>query len=245
MPTKQELEAINDELLAENGQLRRESSEVAERLAALSESLQEMKPLLEAVASKPQRTRASREEFAAQIEPIVNGLKGVIESARQQTIEQNKRAQLLQTMLDRNEQASREFMNTISAARAQTHQLSEHLSEWQGQPRITVLKIAGATFLSMIVAGVMIVSFASWKLSPTRTMIEDATKWRVLTEEMPAEKVRQLEQQIENKLYQREQNGQIGAQTVGENPMTSAPAPSPAGSSPTPPSQRQNRQPQR
>ena len=224
MPTKQELEAINDELLAENGQLRRESNEQAERLEALFESLQEMKSMLEAVASRPARTRASREEFAAQIEPIVSGLKGMIESARGQIREQDKRAQLLQTMLDRNEETSREFLNTLGAVKAQTRQLGEYLSEWSGQPRLTLLKVTGAMLASTILAGLLVAFLVSWRVQPTRTLLEDATKWRVYTEEMPPEQVRQIEQQIENKLYQREQRGQIGAQTSGEQPT---PAPSP------------------
>jgi hypothetical protein len=49
---------------------------------------------------------------------------------------------------------------------------------------------------------------------------------------MPPERVREIEQQIEDKLYNREQRGQIGAQTIGADslPATNAqptPAPSP------------------
>lgn len=232
MPTKQELETINDELLTENSQLRREGAEQAERLEALFESLQEMRSLLEALASSQQPSGSSPDALAAQIEPLVAGLRQMIEAARQQTAEQGRRVQYLQAMQERSEQVSEQFMNQVAETSNQTHRLAQYLNEWHEQPRITWWKITGAMFGSVLLAGLLIVSFASWKLEPTRTLQEDATKWRVLTETMPPEKVREIEQQIENKLYNREQRGQIGAQTTGADspPETSAqpsPAPSP------------------
>jgi hypothetical protein len=224
MPTKQELETINDELLTENSQLRREGAELADRLEALSESLQEMRSLLEALASNQQPSGSSPDAVAAQIEPLVARLRQIIEAARQQSTEQGRRAQYLQAMQERSEQVSEQFMNQVAETSNQTHRLAQYLNEWHEQPRITLWKITGAMFGSVLLAGLLIVSFASWKLEPTRTLQEDATKWRVLTEGMPPERVREIEQQIENKLYNREQRGQIGAQTTGADspPATSA-----------------------
>src|ERR1051325_8042659 len=104
MPTKQELETINDDILTENSQLRREGEAQAERLEALFESLQEMRALLEALASNQQPSGSSPDALAAQIEPLVNGLRQMIEVARQQSAEQGKRAQYLQAMQERSEQ---------------------------------------------------------------------------------------------------------------------------------------------
>jgi hypothetical protein len=231
MPTKQELETINDELLTENSQLRREGAEQAERLEALFESLQEMRSLLEALASN-QQSSGSPDALAAQIEPLVGGLRQMIEAARQQSAEQSKRAQYLQAMQERSEQVSEQFMSQVAETSNQTHRLAQYLNEWHEQPRITLWKITGAMFGSVLLAGLLIVSFASWKLEPTRTLQEDATKWRVLTETMPPEKVREIEQQIENKLYNREQRGQIGAQTTGaDSPPATSAEPTPAPSS--------------
>jgi archaellum component FlaC len=229
MPTKQELETINDELLTENSQLRREGAEQAERLEALSESLQEVTARLEALASnKQQSATGSPDVLAAQIEPLVAGLRQMIEAARQQTAEQGKRAQYLQAMQERSEQVSEQFMNQVAETSNQTHRLAQYLNEWHEQPRITLWKITGAMFGSVLLAGLLIVSFASWRLQPTRTLQEDATKWRVLTEGMPPERVREIEQQIENKLYNREQRGQIGAQTTGaDSPPATSAEPSP------------------
>jgi archaellum component FlaC len=224
MPTKQELETINDELLTENSQLRREGAEQAERLEALFESLQEMRSLLEALASNKQPSGSSPDALAAQIEPLVAGLRQMIEAARQQAAEQGKRAQYLQAMQERSEQVSEQFMNQVAETSNQTHRLAQYLNEWHEQPKITLWKITGAMFGSVLLAGLLIVSFASWKLEPTRTLQEDATKWRVLTEGMLPERVREIEQQIENKLYKREQCGQIGPQTIGADspPATNA-----------------------
>jgi hypothetical protein len=231
MPTKQELETINDELLTENSQLRREGAEQAERLEALFESLQEMRSLLETLASSQQPSGSLPEALAAQIEPLVAGLRQMIEAARQQAAEQGKRAQYLQAMQERSEQVSHQFMNQVAETSLQTHRLAQYLNEWHEQPKLTLWKITGAMFGSVLLAGLLIVSFASWRLEPTRTLQEDATKWRVLTEGMPPERVREIEQQIEDKLYRREQRGQIGAQTTGESapPATSA-GPTPAQS---------------
>src|SRR5918911_3242822 len=129
MPTKQELETINDELLTENSQLRREGAEQAERLEALFESLQEMRSLLEALASN-QQSSGSPDALAAQIEPLVGGLRQMIEAARQQSAEQSKRAQYLQAMQERSEQVSEQFMSQVAETSNQTHRLAQYLNEW-------------------------------------------------------------------------------------------------------------------
>jgi len=236
MPTKQELETINDDLLAENSQLRREGSEQTARLEALTGNLQQIAARLEAAASRPPRsapnnqTASSRDELAAQIEPLVTGLRQMSERAKLETIEQNKRAQILQTMLERNERTSSEFMNSMSAAKRQTdaaewqtRRLSNYLDEWQGQPRMTMLKVTGAMFLSTILAGLLIAFLVQWSLSPTRQLIEDANKWRALTEAMTPEQVRQ----IESRLNQSEQSTGASAPTTNANsaPMISSPTP--------------------
>lgn len=247
MPTKQELETINDELLAENSQLRREGSEQSARLEALTGDLQGVAARLEALASRPpqsapnSQTASSRDELAAQIEPLVAGLKQMLDRAKMEAIEQNKRAQILQTMLERNERTNHEFMDSLNVVKGQTFKLRDYLNEWSGQPRLTMWKVTGAMFFSTILAGLLIAFVVSWSLSPTRRLIEDATKWQVLTEGMPPEQVREWEQGIENKLYQREQNGQTEGQTTGANATTTNANLTPMISSPTPPADRRNR----
>ncbi len=51
MPTKQELETINDDLLMENSGLRREQTEQTQRLTELTEALQSVTARLEALAA--------------------------------------------------------------------------------------------------------------------------------------------------------------------------------------------------
>jgi hypothetical protein len=237
MPTKQELETINDDLLAENGQLRREQSDQAARLTALTEALQSVTARLEALASRPpanaassSQTASSRDELAAQIEPLVTGLKAMLEHAKLEIIEQNKRAQILQALVQRNEQTNREFLNSVSQAKQHANaverhadRLNKYLDRWQGQPRMTMLKVTGAMFLSTILAGLLIAFLVQWNLSPTRQLNEDASKWRALTDAMTPEQVRQ----IENKLNQREQN------TGMNTPPAASAEPTPA-SQPTP-----------
>jgi hypothetical protein len=196
MPTKQELETTNDELLTENSQLRREQSEQGQHLAELTESLESITARLEALASQPQSATSSPDALAAQIEPLVTGLKAMIERAKLETIEQNKRAQILQTMLDRNEQTNREFSNHVRAATVQSERLSAYLDKWQGQPRMTMWKVTGAMFLSTILAGLLIGCLVLWSLSPTRQLIEDANKWRALSQAMTPEQIRQIENQL-------------------------------------------------
>ncbi len=247
MPTKQELETINDELLTENSQLRREQNEQTERLAELTEAWQSVTARLEALASRPPQnapnspTAGSRDELAAQIEPLVTGLKQMLDRTKSEAVDQNKRAQILQTMLERNERTNYEFMDSLNVVKVQTLKLRDYLHEWSGQPRMTMLKVTGAMFFSTILAGLLIAFLVSWRLQPTRTLQEDAMKWRVFTEEMSAERVRAIEQEIENKLYRRQQDGQIGAQTTGANAPLSAPDSTPMISSPTPPANRRNR----
>jgi hypothetical protein len=247
MPTKQELETINDELLAENDQLRRERSEQAQQLAALTEALQGVTARLDAFANRPpasapsSQNASSRDELAAQIEPLVAGLKQMLDRAKMEAIDQNKRAQILQTMLERNERTNYEFMDSLNVVKVQTLTLRDYLHEWSGQPRLTVLKVTGAMFFSTILAGLLIAFLVSWSLSPTRTLIEDATKWQVLTEEMPPEQIREWEQRIENKLYRRQQDAQTEGQTSGANTPTTTPDSTPMISSPTPPADRRNR----
>jgi hypothetical protein len=210
MPTKQELETINDELLTENSQLRREQTEQGQHLAELTESLESITARLETLASQPPQPSAtanSPDALAAQIEPLVTGLKAMIERAKLETIEQNKRAQILQTMLDRNEGTNREFSNHIRAATVQSERLSAYLDKWQGQPRMTMLKVTGAMFLSTILAGLLIGCLVLWSLSPTRQLIEDASKWRALSQAMTPEQIRQ----IENQLNQRGQESGVSA----------------------------------
>jgi DNA-binding ferritin-like protein len=229
MPTKQELETINDDLLAENSQLRRDGSEQTARLEALTGNLQQIAARLEALASRPpasatgSQTDSSRDELAAQIEPLVTGLKQMIERAKSETIDQNKHAQILQTMLERNERTSSEFTNSIRQADIQTDRLSNYLNKWQGQPRMTMWKVTGAMFLSTILAGLLIAFLVQWSLSPTRQLIEDASKWRALTQAMTPEQVRQ----IESRLNQSEQSTGASAPTTNANsaPMISSPTP--------------------
>ncbi len=220
MPTKQELETINDELLTENSQLRRESSEQGQHLAELTESLESITTRLEALASQPPQpsaTASSPDALAAQVEPLVNGLRAMIERAKSETIEQNKRAQILQTMLDRNEQTNREFSNHVRAATVQSERLSAYLDKWQGQPRMTMWKVTGAMFLSTILAGLLIAFLVQWNLSPTRQLIEDANKWRALSQAMTPEQIRQ----IENQLNQRGQESGASAPPMsGSEPTT-------------------------
>jgi len=247
MPSKQELETINDELLTENDQLRRESGTQAQQLAALTEALQSVTARLEALASRPpasapgSQNASSRDELAAQIEPLVTGLKQMLDRIKSEAIDQNKRAQILQSMVERNERTNYEFMDSLNVVKGQTLKLGDYLDRWSGQPRLTVLKVTGAMFFSTMLAGLLIAFLVSWRLQPTRTLQEDATKWRVLTETMPPERIREIEQEIENKLYRRQQNGQIGAQTSGENAPPATANSTPMISSPTPPANRRNR----
>lgn len=254
MPTKQELETINDELLSENNQLRRERNDQTKRLAELTEALQSVTARLEELASRPpqsgtgSQTASSRDELAAQIEPLVTGLRQMLDHAKLETIDQNKRALILQALVERNEQTNSEFLNSISrtkkhadAAERHAERLNKYLNRWQGQPRMTMLKVTGAMFFSTILAGLLIAFLVSWRLQPTRTLQEDATKWRVFTEEMTPEQVRRIEQEIENKLYRRQQDGQIGAQTTGADAPATTPNSTPMISSPTPPANGRNR----
>jgi hypothetical protein len=247
MPTKQELETINDDLLAENSQLRREGSEQTARLEALTGNLQAIAARLETLASRPPQsapnslTASSRDKLAAQIEPLVTGMKQMLDRAKMEAIDQNKRAQILQTMLERNERTNGEFINSISRAKDQTERLTQYLDRWQGQPRMTMWKVTGAMFFSTILAGLLIAFLVSWRLQPTRRTFEDATKWQVLTEGMPPEQIREWEQTIENKLYRRQQDGQIGAQTSGANAPATNTDPTTTNLSPTPPANRRNR----
>jgi hypothetical protein len=247
MPTKQELETINDELLTENSQLRREGSEQTARLEALTGNLQAIAARLEAAASRPpasapnSQTASSRDELAAQIEPLVTGMKQMLDRAKMEAIDQNKRAQILQTMLERNERTNYEFMDSLNVVKGQTLHLRDYLDRWQGQPRMTMLKVTGAMFFSTILAGLLIAFVVLWSLSPTRRMFEDATKWQVLTEGMPPEQVREWEQTIENKLYRRQQDGQTERQTTGANAPAMNADPTTTNLSPTPPANRRNR----
>ena len=254
MPTKQELETINDELLTANDRLQHEQSAQAQRLAALSENLAAITARLEALASRPpQRTpnhqsASSRDELAAQIEPLVIGLNALLAHAKLELIEQNKRALILQALVQRNEQTTGEFLHSLrqaqqhaAAAEWHTDRLGQYLDRWQGQPRLTMLKVTGAMFGSTILAGLLIGCLVLWRLQPTQTMQADAMKWRVLTEELPPEQLRQLEQAIETKLSQRQQSGQSGAQPSGANEATTNANSTPMSSSPTPPTDRRNR----
>jgi len=254
MPAKLELETINDELLSENNQLRREQNDQTERLAELTGALESVTARLESLASRPlqsatnSQTASSRDELAAQIEPLVTGLRQMLDHAKSETIDQNKRALILQALVQRNEQTNSEFLNSISrtkqhadAAERHADRLNKYLNRWQGQPRMTMLKVTGAMFFSTILAGLLIAFLVSWRLQPTRTLQEDATKWRVFTEEMTPEQVRRIEQEIENKLYRRQQEGQIGAQTTGANSSTTNANSTPMISSPTPPANGRNR----
>jgi hypothetical protein len=246
MPSKQELETINDELLTENEQLQRESAERIEQLTELTVMLQAIAARLEnlaAAAPQPQSaSSSSRDEFAAQIEPLVAGLKKMIEAAHASAAEQQRQTQIIRAQNEQADEMTRKFKTLIAHASQETYQLGRYMTAASEQPRVTLLKIAGAMFTSMIVAGALIVFYASWTLSPSRRALEDATKWQVLTEEMLPEKVKQIEQQIENKLYKREQNGQIGAQTSGANSQPAASAPAPAQmSQPAPATNRRSR----
>ncbi len=247
MPSKQELETINDELLTENDQLRRESGTQAQQLAALTEALQSVTARLEALASRPpasapgSQNASSRDELAAQIEPLVTGLKQMLDRIKSEAIDQNKRAQILQTMVERNERTNYEFMDSLNVVKGQTLHLRDYLDRWQGQPRMTMLKVTGAMFLSTMLAGLLIAFVVLWSLSPTRRMFEDATKWQVLTEGMPPEQVREWEQTIENKLYRRQQDGQTERQTTGANAPAMNADPTTTNLSPTPPANRRNR----
>jgi hypothetical protein len=247
MPTKQELETINDDLLSQNEQLQRESAERIEQLTELTATLQAIAARLEnlaAAAPQPQSASNSsnRDEFAAQIEPLVTGLKKMIEAAHTSAAEQQRQTQIIRAQNEQAVETTRKFKTLIAHASQETYQLGRSMTAASEQPKVTLLKIAGAMFASMILAGVLIVFYASWTLSPSRRALEDATKWQVLTEEMPPEKVKQIEQQIENKLYKREQNGQIGAQTSGANSQPAASAPAPAQmSQPAPSTNRRSR----
>jgi hypothetical protein len=156
----------------------------------------------------------------------------MIERQKMETVDQYKRLQVLQTMLERNERTNGEFTNSIRRADIQTDRLSKYIDKWQGQPRMTMWKVTGAMFVSTILAGLLIAFLVSWKLSPTRQLIEDASKWRALTEAMTPEQVKG----IESRLNQREQNNSNGANMP---PATNAePTPS---SQPTPIINRRNR----
>ncbi len=172
----------------------------------------------------------------------------MLEHAKLELIEQNKRALILQALIQRNEQTNSEFLNSIrqakqyaNAAERHAERLSKYIDRWQGQPRMTMLKVTGAMFFSTILAGLLIAFLVSWRLQPTQTMQEDATKWRVLTETMPPERIKEIEQEIENKLYRRQQDGQIGAQTTGANAPAMNANSTPTTSSPTPQANRRNR----
>ncbi len=247
MPTKQELEAINDELLTENDRLRRESGTQAQQLAALTEALQSVSTRLEALASRPpasapgSQNASSRDELAVQIEPLVTGLKQMLDRIKSEATDLNKCAQILQKMVERNERTNYEFMDSLNVVKGQTFKLGDYLDRWSGQPRLTVLKVTGAMFFSTILAGLLIAFLVSWRLQPTRTLQEDAMKWRVFTEEMTLEQVGRMEQEIENRLYRRQRDGRIGAQTSGANAPTTNANLTPMISSPTPPANRRNR----
>lgn len=198
MPSKHELETINDRLLnereqlsSENDQLRKELSKVSGQINTLHEQFEDMSRAVMSAAP-------SADHFAQQIAPLVVKLGEVIETAErawaradQKMREMNLHTTRLEQSLNDQQAKLSEFKRLIGQASNETR-LLHHASAQSRESLTDVLLTRGWRILATIALTVMLTSIAATYAiktiyAPEALRIEQSANWEAFLSTMSAE----------------------------------------------------------
>lgn len=229
MPTKERLEEINDELLAENARLYRTTERMQEMFGELKELIESRISTPAGAAAPathpPPEGRPSPEQIARQVStetmrqfgPVVERMGQVIaamerahERAEERLEEADGRQEKLTLSAEEQNRSIRAFTSLIEQARAETELLREAARRTKesffdliAQRWRSVLLLTAVAMTVGILAGTYAVREI---MRPDQLVIEESQNWRILTYDMDGQQYGRLMGEIKAKreriLYQ-------------------------------------------
>jgi uncharacterized phage infection (PIP) family protein YhgE len=252
MPSKAQLELLNDELLSENDQLRSKNSQRKTEFSEVAQQINGLQAQLKDVSKALSKPAPTMDSFAQQIAPLVERLGEVISTMERASIRADEKMQEMAACRSELEEISQQqnarlskFSSLIEQAHYKTRELGE-MARLNTESLLDMLVERGWRVLLMIlISGSLAAIATSLAISrinePNAVVQQQSDNWYILTYEMTPEQKVELMNGIRAKRQRLERETDSSAPSTTTDSQTPQPSPTAPPSATTPPGRRKPR----